>query len=671
MSSSRPEHVETGPSQTGAFRRAVLGKPKQPTQPGVFHRLSLDAALAWVGLGSDGLSSSAYGPEEAFRALGEHRFLALAIALATAATVFVIAAGYSRIIERFPSGGGGYLVASHLLGPFVGVVSGSALLVDYVLTVTISISSGGDAVFSFLPLGWAPFKLAVEVAVVMLLLVMNLRGVKESVVSLVPIFVAFLVTHVILIGGAVLGSLGRLPEVAADLTAQYHHDIGVLGKWGLLLLFFRAYSMGAGTYTGIEAVSNGMTIMKEPRVETAKRTMRYMAISLATTAAGLVAAYLLMGIQAQPGRTFNAVLAEAFAGHWQLGGLAVGSWFVVLTLFSEAALLFVAAQAGFIDGPRVMANMATDSWLPHQFASLSEQLTMHNGIFLIGGSALLLMLATRGAVSVLIVLYSINVFLTFSLSNLGMLREEIRLWRARQGSLKGILVHGVGFTVCAGILAIVVVEKFGSGGWATLVITASVVLLAYLVHRHYQGIRSRVRDLDAIVAGLPAAGEQVAKAVDPKQPTAVMLVGGYSGLGIHTLLSVLKTFPNLFENVVFFSVAVVDSASFKGADEVERLLEASRESLARYEELARRLGFATASRYAVGIDVVEAAEQACEQIAHEFPRAVFFSGQLIFERPRWWERFLHNQTAFAIQRRLQFKGLSMVILPVRVLESAA
>src|SRR5437773_5624079 len=138
----------------GSVRRLVLGPPKDIEEPHAFHKLSLIALLAWVGLGADGLSSSAYGPEEAFRQLGEHAGLAVFLALATAATVFIISYGYSRIIERFPSGGGGYVVATQLLGKRVGVVSGAALLVDYVLTITISIAAGAQAIFSFLPASW-------------------------------------------------------------------------------------------------------------------------------------------------------------------------------------------------------------------------------------------------------------------------------------------------------------------------------------------------------------------------------------------------------------------------------------------------------------------------------------------------------------------------------------
>src|SRR5215203_2771482 len=179
------------------IKRLIYGKPRNVEDARTFHSLSLVALLAWVGLGADGLSSSAYGPDEAFRALGEHTGLAFFLALATAATVVIISYGYSRIIEQFPAGGGGYVVASKLLHERVGVVSGSALLVDYVLTITISIASGADAVFSFLPPSWSTWKLPVAFAGIALLSVMNARGVKESVTALVPVFSLFLVTHAI------------------------------------------------------------------------------------------------------------------------------------------------------------------------------------------------------------------------------------------------------------------------------------------------------------------------------------------------------------------------------------------------------------------------------------------------------------------------------------------
>src|SRR6185503_10636040 len=192
-------------------QRKILGERRDVTDPGALHKISLVAFLAWVGLGADGLSSSAYGPEEAFRALGGHHYLALALALATGVTVLILSASYSSIIEQFPTGGGGYVVASRLLGPRTGVVSGCALVVDYVLTITVSIAGGGNAIFSFLPAAWASWKLPAEFAAIAVLIALNLRGVKESVQALLPVFLVFLATHALLIGWAIVSHLHKIP----------------------------------------------------------------------------------------------------------------------------------------------------------------------------------------------------------------------------------------------------------------------------------------------------------------------------------------------------------------------------------------------------------------------------------------------------------------------------
>ena len=285
---------------SGRLKTVLVGKSRDLSDQSLFHKLSLIAFFAWVGLGADGLSSSCYGPEEAFKALNGHIYLSLFVAAATVATVFIISTSYSQIIELFPTGGGGYLVASKLLSPGLGVVSGSALLIDYVLTITLSIASGADALFSLLPASGLHYKLTAEIAGVCLLTLLNLRGAKEAVLPWVPIFVAFVLTHAFVIGYALCTHLTILPEVwqgaSADVSASHQQ----LGWLGMALLVLRAYSMGAGTYTGIEAVSNGLPILREPRVQTGKRTMRYMAVSLSLTVAGLLVG--LPGFSREPPR---------------------------------------------------------------------------------------------------------------------------------------------------------------------------------------------------------------------------------------------------------------------------------------------------------------------------------------------------------------------------------
>jgi amino acid transporter len=678
------------------IRRFLFGPPKDITDPHAFHKLSLVALLAWVGLGADGLSSSAYGPDEAFRALGEHTGLAFFLAIATAATVFIISYGYSHIIEQFPSGGGGYVVASKLLTPEIGVVSGSALLVDYVLTITISIASGADAIFSFLPPSVAGLKVPVAAAGVALLTVMNIRGVKESVTALVPIFALFVVTHAILLIAALGGHLGDVGRVSEEVRQNVARTTTMLGVFGALKLFVHAYSMGGGTYTGIEAVSNGVGMMREPRVRTAKRTMVLMATSLAITAGGIVLAYLLVHAQPEENKTMNAVLLERVAGQWHLGGWNFGREFVIGSLLSEGVLLFVAAQAGFLDGPRVMANMAMDSWLPHRFAALSDRLSMRNGIMLMAIAAFAALFYTRGDVSRLVVMYSINVFLTFSLSNLAMAIFWVKHRKEHSAWPKNLFGHLLALTLCVTILVITIIEKFVEGGWITLVVTALLVIVCFLVKHHYGLVARALRQLDSDLPSPPeidlvqrervAAGDAArgpfdafatggtgrllehhgARDPDPKKPVAILLVGGYSGLGRHALLTLLRMFPHHFGGVIFVSVAVVDSESFKGADEIEALEQRTRQNLLKYERYAHTLELAAASAFAVGTEVAVELEKIARDLTQRYPEALFVAGQLIFEEDTFWNRLLHNETAFIVQKRLQRMGLPMIVVPVRL-----
>ncbi len=655
-----------GGTTTTRLRRALIGKPRDFLDPRTYRHISLVALLAWVGLGADGLSSSAYGPDETFRALGDHHYLAVAMALATAVTVSVISLAYSQIIKRFPFGGGGYVVATKLLGPRFGVVSGSALLVDYVLTISVSIAAGGDAVFSFLPPALAPFKLVVEAVVIGLLVILNLRGVKESVTVLAPIFGLFIATHAVLILGGVGSHLFEVPRVVSEVRSGFSAGLASVGLAGMFGIFLRAYSMGAGTYTGIEAVSNGLMIMREPKVETARRTMLYMGVSLAVTAGGILICYLLFHVAPEPGKTLNAVLAGRFAGSWTPAGWPAGHVFVVVTLLAEAALLFVAAQAGFIDGPRVMSNMAADSWLPHRFAQLSDRLTMQDGVLLIGGASLATLFYTGGDTTHLVTMYSINVFVTFSLSQVSMLRYWLER-RGDRGFRRGATIHGIAFVLCFAILVGTVYEKGDQGGWVTIMVTGLVVGLCFLIRRHYRTVQTKLRRLNEIMNALPSVVPGPPRKLDPQAPTAALLVGGYGGLGIHALLSVQQLFPGHFKNFIFVSVGVIDSATMKGVEEVDRVREHTEESVAKYVDLARRLGLAADARVAMGTEAVAEAEKLCLQVAKEFPRTIFFAGKLVFERERWFQRLLHNESAYQLQRRLQFAGLNAMVMPVRVL----
>lgn len=661
--------MENGPKPSflKQLKILVIGGARSPSDPHIFHKLSLIAFFAWVGLGADGISSSSYGPEEAFRTLGGYGDLAIFIAVAAAITIFVISAGYSQIVELFPSGGGGYVVASKLLGPHFGMISGSALLIDYVMTITVSIASGADAIFSFLPMSWLPFKIHLAVAGVLILTILNLRGVKESVVPLIPIFLTFMITHVIVIVYSVMVHVDTIPIVVERVATEVGNAGTNLGFFGLMILLMRSYSMGAGTFTGIEAVSNGIPILREPRVQTAKTTMRYMAVSLAAMVVGLMVAYIFFRVEPIEGKTLNAVLLHSMTAGW---GKDFGYVFVLVTLASEAALLFVAAQTGFLGGPRVLANMAMDRWFPTKFSMLSDRLVTQNGVLLMGGAALIMMLLTNGSVRFLVVLYSINVFITFTLSMLGLVKHWIQERGKEKKWKKKLTVSGFGLFLTSFILVSVVIVKFHEGGWITLLITSLLVASALIVKNHYKKTMVLLGRLDSLVEATTfethPKGSGVGVKFDPTTGTAVILVNGFNGLGLHTLFGVNRLFRGQFKNFVFIQVGVVDAGIFKGSEEIDALKQKIDEDTERYVKYIRSQGFFAEKFTGIGTDIITEVMDLIPQVLKKFPQAIFFGGQLVFPENFRMARWLHNYIVFALQRRFYQKGIPFVILPIRV-----
>ncbi len=649
-------------------KRILLGTPRDIFDPKIFQNVSLIAFFAWVGLGADGISSSAYGPEEAFLALGAHPVLALFVAAATVFTIFIISASYSQIIEAFPSGGGGYIVASKLLGEKAGVVTGSALVIDYALTITVSIAAGADAISSFLPEAWLPYKFEFIALVLGFLIWINLRGAKESVVVLTPIFLAFILTHVPLILYAIFRHLPDLWAVGARVSTDLNAASAEVGWLGVGALLLRAYSMGAGTYTGIEAVSNSMQTLREPRVHTAKRAMVYLSCSLAFMAGGIILGYVLNGVAPVHGKTLNAVLFGGLVSDlWQGESAKYLTAFVLLT---EAVLLFVAAQTGFLGGPQVLSNMANDSYAPHRFSHLSEQLVTKYGVYFMGGMAFLMLFITGGSVRFLVIMYSLNVFLTFSMSQFAMV---VHWWKDRgsvEGWKYGLAINGIGFFLTASILCAIVFMKFLEGGWITLVVTGTFVAASFFVRRHYRKASYHLRRLDDLLLNLPPPTTPVAQEpmVRRQAPTAVIMVSGYNGLGMHVFFSIVRSFPGTFRNFVFISAGVVDTSRFKGVAEIQNLSEDLGRQLKTYVEFVKGHGYYAETRYQVGTDVIEIINHLAGQVAADFPNVVFFAGKLVFEEDNFITKLLHNQTSFLAQKRLVFSGHPMIVMPVRALD---
>lgn len=650
----------------GRLRRAVIGPPRNPFDPRVREHIALAAFFAWIGLGADGLSSANYGPELGYLALGEHSHLALYLAVLTGVTVFIIALGYNQVIQLFPTGGGGYRVTTSLLGRHAGLIAGVCLIVDYVLTIAISIASGIDALFSLLPLSWLPYKTIAGMAAILLLATLNLRGIKESIAVLMPIFLGFLVTH----GGLILWGIGahsaNLPEV---VTASVEETLIVAdhSSWfGIAAMLLAAYSLGGGTYTGIEAVSNNIQVLAEPRVRTGRMTMMYMAVSLAFVASGIILLYLLWNVRPLPGQTLNAAVFRQITQDWALFGQPIGTAVVTVSLIFAAGLLFVAANTGFLGGPAVLANMAADEWVPHQARSLSNRLVTQNGIFLMSVAALAILVLARGTVEFLVIMYSITVFGAFSLTLLGMCAYWLRV-RATHREWPGrLLLSGAGFLICASILATIIWQRYDEGGWITLLIVAALTWAFWMVNRHYRQTRELLARADRVFTRKFIPPKSPPPPLDPSAPTAIFLVGGSIGTGMHSLLWVRRLFPDQFRNFIFVRSGEVDTQSFGGEERLREMTREVDETLDYFVSYCQAHGLAATSFKAFGTDTVSELSRLCERIIAEYPNSIVFASKLIFEDESWWVRMLHNQTALAMQNQLHLRGIQMVILPMIV-----
>ncbi len=269
--------------------------------------------------------------------------------------------------------------------------------------------------------------------------------------------------------------------------------------------------------------------------------------------------------------------------------------------------------------------MAVDSWMPHRFSARSDRLTTQNGILLMCGAALGALIYTHGNVSAIVVMYSINVFLTFSLSMLGMLQHWL-CRRAEEQWRRQAALFAVCLLLCVSILTVTVLEKLTEGGWMTVVVTGALVGLAFIVRQHYGTVYAKISELyqeDMLeLAHVPADGEEEAIGpLDSSQPTAILLVSSYSGLGIHTMLSIFRMFPGYYKNLLFVTVGVVDSGVFKGEETVDALQEETEKMLARYLRLAKRLRIPCECDYELGTDAVDEAEKLCRRLHREFPKA--------------------------------------------------
>lgn len=464
----------------GTVKRALIGRPRATRE--LQHQL-LPKWMALPVFSSDPLSSVAYATEEMMiilalaGAAAFHLVPVLSLAVATLLTIVIVS--YRQTVRAYPQGGGAYRVASENLGKFAGLTAASALLIDYTLTVSVSIAAGVAAITSAAP-PLQPYRVVMAIGFVLLIMFANLRGVRESgVLFAVPTY-AFVATMFALIFTGLLQCTTGCPAVPFQLPLSP-------AEQGLtLFLILRAFSSGSTALTGVEAISDGVTAFRYPQSRNAAATlgiMGFIAISmflgisfLATHIEGVVA---FEGMS----RTVNSQIAAAVFG-------AAGAGFYLVQVMT-AAILVLAANTAYADFPRLSSFLAADRFLPRQLLARGDRLVFSNGILVLTTLAILLLVVFQANVSRLIQLYVVGVFTSFTLSQSGMVRHWLRT--RRPGWRRSALVNGIGAVTTGVVLIVVAATKFTHGAWIVIAAIPLVVLLMSQINQHYQHVSLKLR----------------------------------------------------------------------------------------------------------------------------------------------------------------------------------
>jgi hypothetical protein len=278
------------------------------------------------------------------------------------------------------------------------------------------------------------------------------------------------------------------------------------------------------------------------------------------------------------------------------------------------------------------------------------------------------MIIAKGQVAFLVVLYSINVFITFSLSQFGMCRHWLQVRKQNGNWLGKLIINLIGFLLTSGVLIVLIGFKFSEGGWLTLVITSGFIMVAFIIKKHYVATKQALKRLDDILVNMPRLEnlKPIPTTIAPEEPTAVILVSGFNGFGIHNFFSIEKLFPKIFQRIVFVSVGELDTGQFKGINEVENLRVNTENDMKKYIQMANDFGFYAEYRFDVSVNIIETLTEICNQVHKEYPKSVFFVSKLIFKNENIFTYVLHNETAFRLQRRLALEGKQTVVMPIRV-----
>ncbi len=624
-------------------RRLVLGTPFRSDK--LAHTL-LPKRIALPVFASDALSSVAYAPEEIFLVLSVAGLSAYTMApwigLAVAAVMLVVIASYRQNVHAYPSGGGDYEVVTTNLGGTAGLTVASALMVDYVLTVAVSMASAMSNIGSAVPF-IAQHKVLFAVAAILILASLNMRGIRESGTAFaIPTYAFMIGMYVMLAWGLFQIYFLGTPLRAESADFQVRAEHGDVMGFAMVFLVARAFSSGCAALTGVEAISNGVPAFRKPKSRNAASTLLLLGVIAVSLFMGMIMLAKATGVKIaeRPGeqligapddydqKTMIAQLADAVFHDFPVGLFAIAG--------VTALILVLAANTAFNGFPVLGSILAQDSYLPHQLRTRGDRLAFSNGILFLAFAAIAFVVAFRAEVTSLIQLYIVGVFVSFTLSQIGMVRHWTRLLRIendaaeRNKMLRARVINTIGFLCTGSVLIVVVVTKFMAGAWIAILAMGSLFAIMKMIHKHYASVARELKDSDP--------GDDM---VLPSRNHAIVLVSNVSMPTKRALAYARATRPDELEAIH----VSIDDGEARGLK-------------SKWEESELPLPLKViASPYR---DITRPVLEYVKRITKDAPRTVVTVFIPEYVVGHWWEQVLHNQSALRLKGRLLFEPQVMV-----------
>jgi amino acid transporter len=602
----------------------LVGKPIKTSDERA-EQIGIQEGIPIFGL--DGLSSAAYGPEAALSLLIPLGLLGVRYIVPVSAAIItllvIVYFSYRQTIAAYPSGGGSYTVARFNLGAFAGLLAAAALLTDYILTAAVGISAGVGALVSAVP-ALQPHMVALCVGILVVITILNLRGVRDAGVAfMLPTYLFVATLLVTIAGGLVRVILSGGHPVPITPPPPPPAVAEAVSAWLLLKVF----SSGCTALTGVEAVSNGVKAFREPGVKNAQRTLTVIILLLAIMLAGISYLVKIYGIAAtdpgQPG--YQSLLSMLIAAVFGKGV------FYYLTIASILVVLSLSANTAFADFPRLCRSIAQNNYLPHVFAYRGRRLVYTYGIVVLAVLSAFLLVIFGGVTDKLIPLYAVGAFLAFTLSQFGMVMH----WRKNRGPhwLKSALVNGLGGFVTAITVLVVLVAKFVDGAWITVIFIPVLIILFRLVRRHYHQ-----------VAVATSCAAPVVPAIGGAQPIVVVPIEDWSHLSKHAL----EFASRLSTEVIALHVEPGEHSEFLHLDWERYVEQPFRSAMI---EPPKLITVPSPYRFII-VPIVQYVLELAEK--HPNRRIIVVIPEMVEDR--WYEYFLHNQRGRLLEWTLLVRG---------------